>query len=103
MYADEPAVEFFNMLRNQYYIATHDKSGRVCVRDRMARTTTCHCLPGRCYKDISVRKAFMKLTSWHEDDLDKVFDKYLARMETLMGNEVANALIDKLKRSKKVQ
>ena len=83
------------MLIDVYHAVTH-RSGKVCVRDRhvLRRVTD------DLRDDAKVLSAFSVLAcpvSFHSDDLRKVFIKYLARVETMIGNEVAAQLMQDLR------
>lgn len=52
--------------------------------------------------DVKVLNAFSVLAhpvSFHKDDLKVVFNKYIARVETMIGNEVASQLLRDLRLS----
>lgn len=51
-------------------------------------------------KDTKVRNKFDTLTPFHSDDADKVYVKYIGRVETMMGIEVARQCMERLKQSK---
>ena len=51
-------------------------------------------------KDMKVRNKFDTLAPFHSDDVDKVYVKYVGRVETMMGIEVARQCMERLKQSK---
>ena len=76
---------------------THSRDGKkVCVRDvHVLRRLTDNLL-----EDVQVVKTFTHLASpahFHADDLNKVFRKYMYRVETMVGNEVSRQLLDDLR------
>ena len=93
-----PALNVFNhfkRIRDEYHRVTH-KDGLIYVRDKMVlRRTTMSCM-----SDKGIRDSFRQLASFHPDDFEGVFTRYLTRIETLMGNEVVWQYMEMLKRSK---
>ena len=80
------------MVLGKYHHVTH-KRGKVCVRDRYVLRR----LTDSMKVDVEVVKAFSMLASphhFHADDLEKVFSKYLVRVETMVGNEIARHLLE---------
>ena len=83
------------MLVSLYHRVTH-RSGEVCVRDRHVLRR----VSDKLRDDAEVLSALSVLAhpvSFHSDDLRKVFIKYLARVETMVGNEVAAQLMQDLR------
>ena len=57
----------------------------------------------RIKSDKNVLSKFLKLpgpAQFHSSDVDPAFTRYISRLETLIGNEVANQLNEKVKKSK---
>ena len=98
LFVNENAFKHFKVLKTKYHKATHHK-GQVFVRDKMAlRRVT-----DEISKDTGLRHGFDMIpypNRFSDADTDIVFQKYVARMETLFGNEVARQLLEKVKRSK---
>jgi len=99
LYVNKPAFEHFQLLKTQYYRSTHDKDGEVYVHDiSVMRVVT-----NKIMNDTSIRKSFSLLTSpsqFHKDDIDNVFEKYVFRLETMMGIEVSRHYEENLRLSK---
>ena len=98
IYVNSAAFDHFKSIRDAYHRVTHHR-GVVRVRDRevMRRVTR------GLLDDADLLRDFASIpspASFHPDDLSKVFDKYLHRCETMMGNEVANQLMEQLSMSK---
>ena len=82
------------MVLGKYHDVTH-KDGKVCVRDRYVLRR----LTEKIKVDDEVVKKFSLLASpyhFHPDDLEKVFFKYLFRVETMVGNEVSRHLVEEV-------
>ena len=82
------------MVMKKYHQVTH-QGGKVCVRDRYVLRK----LTDSLKVDVDVVKTFSLLASphhFHSDDLDKVFSKYLSRVETMVGNEVSRHLVESI-------
>ena len=95
MYANQATFDHFKMIRDRFHRVTH-KDGLIYVRDKMVlRQTKMSCMP-----DVIIRREFVQLAKFHSDDVEAVFDVYLTRIETLMGNEVCRQYMELLKRSK---
>lgn len=95
LYANVETHNHFVMLIAKYHHATH-RSGKVCVRDRHVLRRVTDGLKD----DEQVLSAFSTLARparFHADDLRKVYLKYLARVETMIGNEIAAQLIQDLR------
>lgn len=96
LYANVAVYEHFNMLIARYHRVSH-RSGSVCVRDRYVLRKMTLCLK----EDEQVKRTFAALAnpvSFRSEDLDKeVFLKYLDRVETMIGNEIASQLMRDLK------
>ena len=95
LYSNVATHEHFKMLIDRYHRVTH-RCGKVCVRDRhvLRRVTD------DLREDEKVFNMFSVLAhpvSFHSDDLRRVFLKYLYRVETLIGNEVAAQLMEDLR------
>lgn len=92
------AFDHFKVIRDKYSQVTH-KCGRVCVRDKMVLRR----MTDTIKQDQRIRQAFDLIPNhgkFHTDDADSVFAKYVSRVETLLGNEVARQLMELLKKSK---
>ena len=95
LYANVAVHDHFNMLIAKYHRVTH-RNGRVCVRDRFVLRRVTDCLK----EDVKVMRDFAALAnpvSFRSEDLSKVFLKYLARVETMIGNEIASQLMRDLR------
>ena len=82
------------MVLGKYHDVTH-KDGKVRVRDRYVLRQ----LTEKMKVDDEVQKKFSLLASphhFHPDDLEKVFFKYLFRVETMVGNEVSRHLVEEV-------
>ena len=95
LYANRNTFDHFTMVLHKYHQVTH-RGGKVCVRDnRVLRNLTETLL-----QDVQVIKEFGLLASpvhFHPDDLDKVFHKYMYRVETMIGNEISRQLLEDLR------
>ena len=81
----------FNELRETYHRVTH-RRGVPCVRDRaVLRNVTNH-----LKADSKMLSAFTAF-NFHPDDVQVVFEKYLGRVETMMGNELARQFMDSMR------
>lgn len=92
LYANTNTFDHFTMLLQKYHHVTH-KGGKVCVRDRYVLRR----LTDSMQVDTKVVKEFSLLASphrFHSDDLEKVFRKYLLRVETMIGNEISRHLVE---------
>ena len=95
LYANAVTHEHFDTLVKKYHRVTH-RGGKACVRDRYVLRHITDSLTG----DEQVLSSFSKLASpasFHPDDLRKVFLKYIFRVETMIGCEIASQLIEELK------
>ena len=95
LYANVAVHKHFKMLIARYHRVSH-RSGRVCVRDRYILRKMTVCLK----EDAQVKRTFAALAnpvSFRSEDLDKVFLKYLDRVETMIGNEIASQLMRDLR------
>ena len=68
----------------------------MCVRDNcvLRKLTT------TLIQDVQVVKEFGLLVSpvhFHPDDFEKVFHKYMYRVETMVGNEISRQLLEDLR------
>ena len=82
------------MVLKKYHHVTH-RGGKVCVRDRYVLRR----LSDSLKVDVEVVKAFSLLASphhFHPDDLEKVFSRYILRVETMVGNEVSRHLLEEV-------
>ena len=95
MYANQATFDHFKMIRDRFHRMTH-KDGLIYVRDKMVLRQT----KMSCMSDVIIRREFVQLAKFHSDDVEAVFDVYLTRIETLMGNEVCRQYMELLKRSK---
>ena len=50
-------------------------------------------------KDERLRLRFAKMGRFHHVDLEEVYDRYISRVETMVGNEVARHCMEALKKS----
>ena len=50
-------------------------------------------------KDDHLRLRFVKTGRFHHDDMKEVYDRYISRVETMVGNEVARHCMEALKKS----
>ena len=97
LYSNVATHEHFEMMIATYHRVTH-RSGRVSVRDRFVLRRVTDSLRD----NVKVFNAFSILAhpaSFHEDDLKLVFNKYIARVETMVGNELASQLMRDLRMS----
>ena len=91
LYASSPVFKHFNLLRETYHCVTH-RRGVPCVRDRaILRSVT-----NRLKTDSKMLSAFTEF-NFHPDDVQAVFEKYLGRVETMMGNEVARQFMESMR------
>ena len=68
----------------------------MCVRDRFVLRRVTQCLKD----DKKVFAEFCVLSHpvcFHNDDVNKVYSKYLSRVETMIGNEISTQLIADLR------
>ena len=73
------------MLRLRYYHQTHAKGDVYCKDRRVFRGTS-----ETITSDEKLRELFLKLPhkcSWHEDDLEEVYHRYVHRAETMFGKD----------------
>ena len=83
------------MVLHKYHQVTH-RGGRVCVRDNFVLRK----LTKNLIQDVQVIKEFGLLVSpvhFHPDDFEKVFHKYMYRVETMVGNEIGRQLLEDLR------
>ena len=95
LYANVATFDHFTMLLHMYHGVTH-RGGKVLVRDRHVLRR----LTDRLVQDKQVLQEFCLLPSpaqFHPDDIEKVFVKYLKRVETMVGNEICRQLLDDLR------
>ena len=98
LYVNRAAFDHFKVLRDKYSHVTH-RRGRVCVRDKMVLRRMTNTIK----QDVSLRRAFDLIPvrgTFHAADRDIVFEKYVGRVETLLGNEVSRQLMELVKKSK---
>ena len=95
LYANRAALRHFSQLCDKYREVCY-WNGRLCVKDAMVlRYKTKEVLA-----DQQMLAAFNKLGKFHPDDVQVVYDKYVHRVETLMGHDVARQYMDLLSKSK---
>ena len=95
LYGSRPALRHFCTLCDHYRDVCY-WNGRLCVKDAMVlRNKTREILA-----DKKMFNKFSKLGKFHPDDMFVVYDKYVHRVETLMGHDVARQYMDLLERSK---
>ena len=91
LYASRPVFNHFNLLRETYHCVTH-RRGVPCVRDRVVlRSVT-----NRLKTDSKALSTFAEF-NFHPDDIQVVFEKYLGRVETMIGNEVARQVMESMR------
>ena len=95
LYANVATLDHFTMLLHMYHAVTH-RGGKVLVRDRHVLRR----LTNRLEQDSEVLEQFCLLpdpVKFHPDDVNKVFVRYLKRVETMVGNEICRQLLDDLR------
>ena len=92
--ANRRTWEHFKLLRTRYYSQTHS-DGRVLCRDSLVMRKTSDSL----ISDSELRKKFVVLAdggSFHADDVDEVYGRYVTRAEGLIGRDTKNSLNESL-------
>ena len=94
-YVNREAFEHFQVVKRTYHKATH-RGGNVCVLD----TSIIRQVTIKMLNDSEVIHRFGLIAGFDKQDLMKVFDKYITRVETMMGIEVSKQYEEMLKQSK---
>ena len=94
-YVNRGAFSHFQLIKRRYHKATH-RGGNVCVLD----TGIIRQVTEKIMNDSEVVSEFSSIAKFAKGDVMNVFSKYIKRVETMMGIEVAKQYEEKLAQSK---